>query len=54
MFSIFIFFISVLLSTFAYAAEPGREESLPPVVVISTRLQDVRSEERRVGKECRL
>ncbi len=48
MFSIFLFLISVLLSTFAYAAAPGQEESLPPVVVISTRLQDVEEEASKV------
>ena len=48
MFSIFLFFISVLLSTFAYAAEPSQEESLPSVVVISTRLQDVEEEASKV------
>lgn len=44
MFSIFVFFISVLLSTFAYAAEPGQEESLPPVVITATRVETPQDE----------
>ena len=44
----FIFLLSVFIVNFASAAEPGQEESLPPVVVISTRLKDVEEEAARV------
>lgn len=43
-----LFFLSVCFSTFANAAEPNQEETLPPVVVTSTRLKDVEEETSRI------
>ncbi len=43
-----IFLLFILISNLASAAEPDQEESLPPVVVTSTRLKDVEEEAARI------